>query len=136
MNSALLFDIQIDVTLAIFWEKLQNHPLRNKDPLKTWKLCSFFGRSFFKIKIADFLNFHWIKYLGKGLLYLKNWGIGATIVEITSRRSYVDHLDQRNNKHTKIAVNSAIQYCKGRCQSKCLLKVWSFWSIHHNMAAL
>ena len=39
-------------------------------------LC-FFGGSFFKIKIADILNFQWIKYLGKGLSYLKNWGIGV-----------------------------------------------------------
>ena len=36
----------------------------------------FFGGSFFKMKIAEVLNFQWIKYLGKGLSYLKNWGIG------------------------------------------------------------
>ena len=37
----------------------------------------FFGGSFFKIEIADISNFQWIKYLGKGLSYLKNWGIGV-----------------------------------------------------------
>ena len=37
----------------------------------------FFGGSFSKIKIADILNFQWIKYLGEGLSYLKNWGIGV-----------------------------------------------------------
>ena len=42
------------------------HPLRNNDPLKTWKIC-FFGGSFFKIKIADILNFRWIKYLDKSI---------------------------------------------------------------------
>ena len=37
----------------------------------------FFGGSFFKIEIADISNFHWIKYLGKGLSYLKNWVIAV-----------------------------------------------------------
>ena len=40
------------------------------------KIC-FFGGSFFKIIIADILNFQWIKYLGKALSYLKNGGIGV-----------------------------------------------------------
>ena len=34
--------------------------------------------------------------------------------------------DQFISKHTKIAVNSAIQYFEGCSQKKCLLKVWSF----------
>ena len=35
-------------------------------------------------------------------------------------------LDQLNNKHTKIAVNSAIQHFEGCSKNKCLIKVWSF----------
>ena len=36
------------------------------------------------------------------------------------------HLDQLNKRHTKTAVNSAIQHFEGFTQKKCLLKVWSF----------
>ena len=50
----------------------EGYPLRNNDTLKTWKICVFFGDSFFKIKITDILNLQWIKYLGKGLSYWKN----------------------------------------------------------------
>ena len=34
-------------------------------------------------------------------------------------------LDQLNNKHTKIAINSAIMYFKGCFQNKCLLKAFA-----------
>ena len=40
------------------------------------KKLSFFGASFFKIKIADI--FKWIKYLGKSLSLLRNGVIGAS----------------------------------------------------------
>ena len=91
-------------------------------------LC-FFGGSFFQIKIADILNFQWIKYLGKCLSYLKNWGIGVYYYWNYGPSKLLVHfienrLDQLNNKHTKIAVNSAIQYFEGRSQKKCLLQVW------------
>ena len=93
-------------------------------------LC-FFGGSFFKIKIADILNFQWIKYLDKGLSHLKNWGIvfyccwnyGPSKLVLHFIEYRLDHL---NKKHAKIAVNSAIQYFESCCQKKCLLKVWSF----------
>ena len=93
-------------------------------------LC-FFGGSVFKIKIADILNFKWIKYLGKDLSYLKNWGIGFYCCWNYWSSKLLLHfieyrLDQLNKKHKKIAVNSAIQYFKGHSQKKCLLKVWSF----------
>ena len=93
-------------------------------------LC-FFSGSFFKIKIADILNFQWIQYLGKVLSYLKNWGI--VIYYCWNYRPsklllhFIEYrLDQLNNKHTKIAVNLAIQYFEGHSEKKCLLKVWSF----------
>ena len=92
-------------------------------------LC-FFGGYFFKIKIADILNFQWIKFFGKGLSYLKKWSIGVyyccnyrpskLVFQLIEYR-----LDQLNNKHTKKSVNSAIQYFEGRSQKKRLLKVWS-----------
>ena len=93
-------------------------------------LC-FFGGVFFKIKIADILNFQWIKYLGKGLSYLKNWGIGVYYCWNYGPRKlllrFIEYpLDRLNNKQTKIAGNSAIQYFEGRFQRKYLLKVWSF----------
>ena len=37
-------------------------------------------------------------------------------------------LDQLNNKHTKIAVNSTIKFLESRNKKKYLLKVWSFFS--------
>ena len=51
-------------------------PLRNNGPTKIWKICGFFGGSFFR-KTADIWNFKWSKYLGKGLPYLKNSGVGV-----------------------------------------------------------
>ena len=96
----------------------------------------FFGDSFFKKQIADIWNFQWIKYLDKGLSCLKNWGIWVKhywnygpskfLLQFIEYR-----LDQLNNKHTKITVNSAIQHFEGCSQNKCLLKVWSSLSTHH-----
>ena len=91
----------------------------------------FFGGSFFKNQISDIWNFQWIKYLGTGLSYLKNWGIwvnhcsnyGASklLLQFTE---YL--LDQLNNKHAKIAINSTIQHFEGCSENKYLLKVWRF----------
>ena len=72
-------------------------------------LC-IFGDSFFKIRIADILNFQWIKYLGKGLSYFKNWEIGINYCWNYGPSKLLLHfikycLDQLNNKHKKIAVN-------------------------------
>ena len=87
----------------------------------------FFWRNFFRLKMADILNFQWIKYLDKGLW----WGIGVYYCWNYEPSKLLLHfiacrLDQFNNKHTKIAVNSEIQYFEGHCQRKCLLKVWGF----------
>ena len=67
--------------------------------------------------------------MGKGLSYLKNWGIWVNYCWNYGPSKLLLHfieyrLDQLNNKHTKIAVNSAIQYFEGHSQKKCLLKVW------------
>ena len=91
----------------------------------------FLGGSFFKKQIADIWNFQWIKYLGKGLSYLKNWGIGVNYCWNYGPLKLLFHfieyrLDQLNSTHKNIAVNSAIQYFEGCSQKKCLLKVWSF----------
>ena len=69
--------------------------------------------------------------MGKGLSYLKKWGIGVNYCWNYGPSKLLLHfieyrLDQLNSKHTKIAVNSAIQYFEGCSQKKCLLKVWSF----------
>ena len=78
--------------------------------------------------------------MGKGLSYLKNWVIWVNYCwnygPPKLLLKFIEYrLDQLNNKHTKIAVNSAIQYFEGCSQNKCLLKVW-FWSTHKKMAAL
>ena len=74
--------------------------------------------------------------MGKGLLHFKKWDIGVNYCwNYGSSKlllNFIEYrLDQPNNKHTKTAVNSAIQYFAGCSQKKCLLKVWSF---HHKMA--
>ena len=91
-----------------------------------------FGGSFLKSKVSDILNFQSNKYSGKGLSYLKNWGIGVCYCwnygSSKSLLHFIEYrLDQLNNKHTKIAVNSVIQCFEGHSQKKCLLKVWSFF---------
>ena len=70
--------------------------------------------------------------MGKGLSYLKNWGIDVNYCWNCRPTKLLSHfieyrLDLLNSKHTKIAVNSAIQYFKGCSQKKCPLKVWSFF---------
>ena len=69
--------------------------------------------------------------MGKGLSYLKNWGMWVNDCWNYGSSKFLlqfieYRLDQLNNKHQKIAVNSAIQYFKDCSQRKCLLKVWSF----------
>ena len=76
-------------------------------------LCFLGGSSFFQKNIADIWNFWWIKYLGKGLSYLKKWGVGVNYCWNYGLLNLLLHfikyrLDQRNSKHTKIAANSAI----------------------------
>ena len=94
------------------------YPLRNNEPLKTWNICVFLSVLFFKIKIADMLNFQWIKRLGRGLSYLNNWGVGVYYCWNYGLSKlllcfFEYRLDQLNNKNTKKAVNSAIQYFAG-----------------------
>ena len=69
--------------------------------------------------------------LGKVLSYSKNWGIGVNYCWSYGPPKLLLHfieyrLDQLNKKHTKITVNSTMQYFEGSSQKKCLLKVWIF----------
>ena len=69
--------------------------------------------------------------MGKVLSYLKNGGIGVNYCWNYGPSKLLLHfieyrLDQLNKKHTKIAVNSTMQYFEGSSQKKCLLKVWIF----------
>ena len=69
-----------------------------------------FGQSFIIfVKLRYRVNYCW------------NYGPPKLLLHFIEYR-----LDQLNSKHTKIAVNLAIQYFEGCCQKKCLLKVWSF----------
>ena len=53
------FDIQIDITLVIFWEKVRSccHSLQNNGYFFLNEKFVFFGGPFFKMKIGDILNF-------------------------------------------------------------------------------
>ena len=93
-------------------------------------LC-FFRRLLFPKNIADIWNFWWIKYLGKGLSYWKNWGVVVNYCWNYGPSKLLlyfieNRLDQLNIKHTKTVVNSTIQYFEGCSRKKCLLKVWCF----------
>ena len=61
--------------------------------------------------------------MGKGLSYLKKWGVGVNYCWSYGPLKLLLHfieyrLDQLNSKHTKIAVNSAIRYFEGCSQKK------------------
>ena len=94
----------------------------------------FFGGSFFLKKNCwhlEVLKFWWIKYLGKALSYLKKWGVRVNYCWNYGPSKLLFHfieyrLDQLISKHTKIAVNSTIQYFEGCSRKKYLLKVWKF----------
>ena len=106
-------------------------PIMKQRPFKKMKNLCFLAAPFSKKKIAGIRNFEWIKYLGKRSSYLKNWGIGVNYcwsywLSKLLLHFIEYHVDQLNSKHTKIVVNSVIQYFEGRSQKKCLLKVWSF----------
>ena len=89
----------------------------------------FLAALFSKEKLLTFWIFNESK--GKGLSYLKRWGIEVNYCWYYGPSKLLLHfseyrLDQLNKKHKKMAVNSTIQYCENRYQKKCLLKVWSF----------
>ena len=65
-----------------------------------------------------FIIFEKLRYMGQLLLSYEPSKLVLQFIEY--------RLDQIKNKHTKIAVNLAIQYFEGCSQNKCLLKVWSF----------
>ena len=112
------FDTQIDITLVIFREKLQNHTFKksNRSLSKCTNIhinrsthyeITVFMRLLFQNKSCCILNFWWIKYLGRQILsYLKNWGIGVSYCLNYGPSRLLLHfieycLDQLNNKHTK-----------------------------------
>ena len=135
----------------MFREKLQNHTFQKAHrslskhanihinrathyEIKALKKCEqsvFFWQLFFQEKIAGIWNFNESNIWANFYHIWKNWGIGVNCCW-NYRPSklllhFIEYLqDQLNNKHTKIAVNSPIQYFEGCSQKKCLLKVWSF----------
>ena len=69
--------------------------------------------------------------MGKSLSYLKNWSIEVKYCWNYVASKLILHfikarLDQLNNKHVKITVNSTKQFFESRYQKKSLVKVWSF----------
>ena len=114
-----IFDIHVDITLAIFGK-----------PFKNMKNC-FLGGSFLKWENCRHLEFLTNQIFGQRFIIFKKWGVGINYCWNYGLSKLLLHfieylLDQLNNKHTKTAVNSAIQYFDGCSQNKCLLKVWSF----------
>ena len=106
------------------------HPLQNNGSLKIWKVFAFLAASISK-KSCWHLEFLMNQIFGKRFIifeklryrvnYCWNYRPSKMLLHFIEYR-----LDQLNSKHTKIAVNSAIQYFEGCSQKKCLLKVWSF----------
>ena len=103
----------------------QGYPLQNNGPIKIWKICVFLAAPFSK-EICWYLEFFghrliiFKKLRYRGQLFW-NYEPSKLLLHFTEYR-----LDQLNSNHTKIAVNSAIQYFEGCYQKKCLLKVWVF----------
>ena len=135
MSSALLLTFKLTLLWLYFGkscktrlfrkpaEVFQNTPtfISIGPPITKWQLfrnmknLSFFWRLLFLKKVTDIWNFQWIKYLGKGLSYVKtrgigvdycwNYGLSKLLLHFTEYR-----LDQLNSKRTKAAVSSTIQY--------------------------
>ena len=66
----------------------------------------------------SFIIFKKMRYRGQLLLKLRIVEVGIHFIEY--------RLDQLNNTHTEITVNSAIQQFEEGSQKKCPLKVWRF----------
>ena len=69
--------------------------------------------------------------MGKSLPYLKNGGIGVDYCWNYGPSKLLLHfieycLDQLENKHTKTAVNSTMQFFESHYQRKYMVKVWRF----------
>ena len=69
-----------------------------------------------------------MKYLGKGLSYLKNGGIGVNYCRNYRPSKLLIHfteygLGQLYNKHTKTEVNSTIQFFGNHYRKKYLVRV-------------
>ena len=93
-------------------------------------LC-FFWRLLFQNKNCWHFEFLMNQIFRQRFINLKNWGIGVNYCWNYGPSKLLLHFieycpDQLNKKHTKIAVNSTMQYFEGSSQKKCLLKVWIF----------
>ena len=68
--------------------------------------------------------------MGKGLSYLKNWGIGVNHCwnygPSKLLLNFIEYGLNQLKKYTKIAVNSTMEYFEDSSQKKCLVKVWIF----------
>ena len=133
------FDIQVDITLAIFWKKLQNPQKSLKTRRTYYEITAPWKNEKFLFSLACFFqnkncwHFEFImnqifrqkfiifENLSIGVNYCWNYGLSKLLLHFTEYR-----LDQLNNKHTKIAVNSTIQVFGSRYQKKYLLKLWRF----------
>ena len=74
----------------------------------------------------SFIIFEKLRYRGQLLLKLQ-------VVEV----HFIEYrLDQFNKKHTKIVVNSTLQYFERQLSKEMSAKSFNFWSTHHKMAAL
>ena len=84
--------------------------------------ASFSKHKLLTIGIVNESNI-WAKvcYIWKTEVYCWNYGPSKLLLQFIEYR-----LDQLNNKHTKIAVNSTVQYFEVCSQNKSVLKTWSF----------
>ena len=112
--------------------------IKEKLPFKKLKILSFLAPFISKIKTADIFNFLSVKYFGKGLLFLKIWHIrvnycwsyGPSNLLFRFFRYPLGHLD---NRQTKLAENSAIQFLKADTKTSICWKCHGLWRNHYKM---
>ena len=97
-----LFRKPIEVSQNASTFVLIGPPIMKKRPFKNMKKLCFFWRLLFQNK--NCWHFEWINYLGKGLSYLKKWGIGINYCwnyrPLTLLLHFIEYrLSQLNNKH-------------------------------------
>ena len=114
--------------------------ITEKRSFKKLKIVSFLAPFLSKIKTADISNFLSVKYIGKGLLFLKIWLVRVIIVEITGSRTcyFVSlyRLGHLNNRQKKIAENSTIHFLKANTKTSVWWKFQVLSPTPHKMTVL
>ena len=114
-------------------EVSQNTPrfTSKNGPLKKWKF-RFFWRLFLQNKNCWHFEFLMNQISGQRFNIFEKWRYRSQLllklraVEVATLFHWILSRPTYNNKHTKTAVNSTIQFSESRYQKKYLVKLWSF----------